>query len=456
MTRESYSGARSPGITYQQLLDTDTHAVPDVLRLESPKYMGSADVDKAHYISREWHDREVEHLWSRVWQFACREDDIPNVGDHVIYEIVRDSFIVIRTAADEIKAYPNACLHRGRRLKDHEGNCSEIRCPFHGFSWTLDGALQDVPARWDFEHVNDEDFSLPECEVGTWAGFVMINPDPDAEPLADYLGDIGNHFDRWDLSQRYTQAHVAKVIQANWKIAQEAFCESFHVNATHPQILPYLGDTNTQVDVWDNFSRAISPGGTPSPLLEYVPTQDEMMRAMTDTRVDEPTPIPVNEDASMRTVGAASSRERWRATAGDAVDNMSDAEMMDNIDYTVFPNFHPWGSFNRIVYRFRPNGDDHRSSLMECIFLGPYSGEKPANAPIHFLEEDETFTDAPELGTLGKVFNQDLFNMARVQRGLETSRKPGVTLGNYQESKVRWIHTKLDEWCGDDRHGDEQ
>ena len=129
--------------------------MPDVLRLESPQYLGSADVDIAHYISRDWHEREVERLWRRVWQFACRESDIPEVGDHVA---LRDRARLLhrdpRPAPDEIKAYPNACLHRGRRLKDHAGRCSEIRCPFHGFAWALDGALKDVPARWDFDHVD--------------------------------------------------------------------------------------------------------------------------------------------------------------------------------------------------------------------------------------------------------------------------------------------------------------
>ena len=120
--------------------------------------------------------------------------------------------------------------------------------------------------------------------------------------------------------------------------------------------------------------------------------------------------------------------------------------MMDSIDYTVFPNFHPWGAFNRIVYRFRPNGDDHRTSIMECILLSPYLGERPAPAQVHWLTDDETFTDAEELGMLGKVFNQDLFNMAKVQLGLETTRKPGITLGNYQESKIRWLHGKLGDW----------
>jgi len=83
---------------------------------------------------------------------------------------------------------------------------------------------------------------------------------------------------------------------------------------------------------------------------------------------------------------------------------------------------------------------------MECIFIAPYLGERPPPAPMHLLEEHETFTDAPELGMLGKVFNQDLFNMSKVQKGLEATMKPGITLGNYQESKVRWLHKLLGEW----------
>ena len=140
-----------------------------------------------------------------------------------------------------------------------------------------------------------------------------------------------------------------------------------------------------------------------------------------------------------------------RAAVGSRVDTMSDTEMMDSIDYTVFPNFHPWGAFNRIVYRFRPNGDDHRSAIMEVLFLSPYSGEKPKNAPIRHLGVDEPFTDEPGLGMLAKVFEQDVFNMSKVQLGLETTRKPGITLANYQESKVRWLHQRLGEFVDEGR-----
>ncbi len=445
---QAWGDARSPGISYQQLLDTDTHDVPAVLRIEAPKYLGSDDVSIHRYISREWHEAEKRDLWAKVWQYACRTDEIPEPGDYYLYEIAGASYIVMRALDGDIRAYPNACLHRGRQLKDHDGHCSEIRCPFHGFAWTIDGALHDVPARWDFPHVEAENFSLPQCKTGVWQGFVFINPDPEAEPLIDFIGDMDAHFTEWNLERRHKESHVAKVIQANWKIAQEAFCEAYHVNATHPQILPYLGDTNSQIDVWDNFSRVITPGGTPSPNLDWTPTEDEMMRAMMDVREDQESPVTVKDHQSMRALGAAGGRARWRAVVGGGVDNMSDAEMMDSIDYTLFPNFHPWGAFNRIVYRFRPNGDDHRSSIMECILLAPYGADqdKPPPCEINWLDEHETFTDAPELGMLGKVFNQDLFNMSKVQKGLEQTHKPGVTLANYQEAKVRWLHVKLGEW----------
>jgi hypothetical protein len=111
---------------------------------------------------------------------------------------------------------------------------------------------------------------------------------------------------------------------------------------------------------------------------------------------------------------------------------------------------HPWGAYNRIVYRFRPNGDNHREALMDVFLLAPFSGARPKAAATTCLGPDDEWTDAPELGLLAKVFSQDSFNMPKVQKGLETTTKPGVTLGNYQESKVRWLHHLLGEWVEGD------
>ena len=439
---------RSPGITYQELLDTDTRPVPPALRLESPRVTEPWQIPVERYTTRAWHEREIEHLWRRVWQFACREEEIPEVGDHHVYDVANLSFLVVRTESG-IKAYPNACLHRGRRLKTFDGHCSELRCPYHGFAWTLEGALDDIPARWDFPHVDDDDFHLPEVRVGTWAGFVFLNPDPAAEPLDAFLADIAPQFEAWDLASYYKEAHVARVVPANWKIAQEAFCEAFHVNATHPQVLPYLGDTNSQVDVWENCARVITAGGTPSPLLDWDPSAEEMLRAMFDIRVDEPCPFPITDGETMRAVAAEITRDHWRKRVGERAESYSDAELMDSIDYTVFPNFHPWGGVNRIVYRFRPNVDDHRTAIMDVLLLAPFESERPSPAPVHWLEPGDSWTAAPELGLLAKVFDQDLANMAEVQRGLDATARSGLLLGAYQEAKVRWLHDKLTEWVGE-------
>ena len=97
------------------------------------------------YTSRAFHELEKEKLWSKVWQFACREEEIPDVGDTAVYDICDWSILVVRSAPDTIKAYYNACLHRGRQLREFSGWTNELRCPFHGFCWNLDGSLATCP-----------------------------------------------------------------------------------------------------------------------------------------------------------------------------------------------------------------------------------------------------------------------------------------------------------------------
>ena len=115
--------------------------------------------------------------------------------------------------------------------------------------------------------------------------------------------------------------------------------------------------------------------------------------------------------------------------------------------YTLFPNIHPWGSYNRTLYRFRPYGNDPSMCIMECMILSPYEGdERPHGAKMHMLGVDDDWTDAPELGLLTRVFNQDGYNMPMVQRGLESGSLPDVTFAEYQETKIRHFHGLLEEW----------
>ena len=438
---------RSPGPSWQDVLDTDSRPVPDYLRAESPYQNGFNDIPKSHYLSRDWHELEKERLWSRVWQFACREEHLPHVGSYIVYDIADQSYLVVRVSDTKIKAYPNACLHRGRLLKTYDGRCSEFRCPFHGWAWHLDGKLKQIPAEWDFPHAAERDLSLPEVQVGCWAGFVFINPDTDCEPLDAFLGpDIQQHFERWDFDNRYLAAHVSRTIRCNWKIANEAFTEGYHVGATHPQGITYTGDPQSQIDFWGNTARELSPKGIPNPMLNYTPTEEEMLRDALDVRVGEPLPVSFDKGDTLRGVLSAAGRERFRESFGDRVDEITDAEFLDAWNYMVFPNFHPWGAFNRIVYRFRPNGDDHQTCVFEIMYLAPFAGERPPPAEVVHLGPDEPWTDVDALEKLGMVLEQDTFNMERVHQGLKVLRRDGIMLSRYQEALIRWRHDLIDAY----------
>ena len=127
---------------------------------------------------------------------------------------------------------------------------------------------------------------------------------------------------------------------------------------------------------------------------------------------------------------------------------VSESEILDAIEYYVFPNFVPWGGYSRINYRFRPAGDDPDLCIMDVVLLSPFDPARgrPAPAPAHELGPDDSWTEAPELGPLTAIFEQDTANLPRVQRGLHAAVKPGVTLGGYQESRIRHYHEELTRW----------
>ena len=262
---------RSAGLSVQELMAYDTHPVPEYLSRESPMPAGPTLVPTDRYTSRAFHEREVEQLWKHVWQMACHEDDLPNVGDYLPYEIANLSFLIVRSGPDEFKAFRNACLHRGRRLKERPGKqVIEIRCPFHAWAWNLDGSLKEIPCQWDFPYIDPDEQDLPDVSLGRWGRFIFVNPDPSAEPFEDFLGDFPSNFELLPYEKRHKVAEVRKVLRCNWKVAQDAFAESWHVFSTHPQVVWGFGDCNAQFDAFENYSRQHNPSGAPSPHLEGI------------------------------------------------------------------------------------------------------------------------------------------------------------------------------------------
>ena len=447
--------ARCPGQSVQDILDRDGDNPPAHLREQSYRYLGSEDLDPSRYTSREFARLEMELMWTKVWQYACREEQIPEVGDHIVYDIGEYSFIITRVAEDDIRAYYNACLHRGTQLRasGEHGNVGQFRCPFHGFTWNLDGSLKEIPCEWDFPHIDKENFNLPQARVGTWDGCVFINMDEDAEPLEDFLGVLPDHFKRWPLKDRFMSANVKRILPCNWKVALEAFIESYHVVETHAQVTPITGDANTQYDIWgDNVSRLYTPQGVPSPHVQD-PLSEKQLAEMVSLgvgAVEREGEFELKEGETARSIFAESIVGEMKERFGADVSKLTITELIDPIEYFLFPNFFPWFNFSLpLIYRFLPYGDDPDWCTMEAILLHPLpdDGTRPDPAPLTLLGPDEPFTSAPELNQISPVFEQDVSNMPRVQRGLKTlARKKGVTLGNYQEIRVRHFHQTLDKY----------
>ena len=444
---------RSSGDSYQDILDQEVNPVPASLRESTNTYLGSESLSVDRYLSREFHELEVQKMWSKTWQAACRETELSGEGAFYVYDIASHSIVITRTGAGELKGYYNACLHRGRQLRRDCGTAREFKCPFHGFRWNLDGEFLGAPCRWDFPHIDQEAFSLPQVQVDTWGGWVFINMDLEAEPLERYLGVLPEHFKRWQPENTYKAMHVEKVIECNWKLAWEAFIESYHTVQTHPQIMPYLGDSNSQYDCWgDNISRTISPMGVVSPHLKDIApgkTVNDWLEHNGALEDGEPYEIPEGMSARewLADYYFKQYSEQYQV---DLASFSTYSEIMDSILYSVFPNFAPWAGFHpNLTYRMRPYGDDHRMCTMEIIVLMRYpaDAERPADCEIQRLGKDQLFSEAEGLeGGLGRVFDQDFSNLKMVQQGLKNLKSGKIVLANYQEIRIRHFNQTLDKY----------
>jgi len=447
---------RAPGPRYADRLRAYTKGpVPEYLLIDTNTWQGDHDIPVDRYIDRKFHELEKEKLWKKVWQMACREEEIPEVGDASVYDITDISILVVRTAPDQIKAFYNVCLHQGRQLRDHDCSNTELRCPFHGFCWNIDGTLKFIPSKWDFPQIDASKFNLKEVRVGRWGGFVFINMDPEAQAFEDFIGDMPMHWEKFPLEDRYIAGHIAKIMNANWKTCQETFMESFHVGAAHPQFALFMEGVNDtqQHDIFENYSRAIGAGPAGIPIA-FTPTVEERIETM--AWQGDPEGLerfkanpPAASEAFYESM-APIRRERLREILGDKVDELSDLEVSGGGHFTLFPNFHPWWAFDEITYRFRPYKDEHEKCVMETYLLRSFKGERPKPAPIRWLDETQSHLEAPELGEMGRIFDQDEFNIPQVQKGMHSLRqfKPGATLGIYQPGKIRHFHNLYDKWLG--------
>ncbi len=437
----------------------DTRPVPASMLDHSYEPQGDQDVPRSRYFSLEFAALEKRYLWTNTWQMACMEVDLESPGDHVVYDVADESLIIMRTRDGGIKALHNSCLHRGTKLRADDGRVASLRCPFHGWRWDLDGNLVELPAEWDFPQVwQQPDSCLPQAHVATWHGFVFVNMATDPIPFATYADKLIEHFDRdFDFSKRYRAFHAVKEVPANWKVCMEAFGEGYHVIATHPQILEFTADSNSEYSIWPDspyVTRFVNGFGLQSPHLEELSDQ-QVVDAYIGFSVNSPkgkipegVRVMVPEGRGSREVVADVFRTAMKDRYDADLSHVSDTEVLDASLYHLFPAFAPWAGIGQsLVYRWRP-GATPDTCFMDVIRLAPIpdSGEAPPPAPTQRLTLEQSWKEAEGMAGLADVFEQDMSNLPRVQAGLKSTGKRGVSFGLYQETRMRMHHRLIDRF----------
>ncbi|MBV8161122.1 MAG: aromatic ring-hydroxylating dioxygenase subunit alpha, partial [Acidimicrobiia bacterium] len=213
-------------------------------------------IPKERYTSRAFVDLEMDRLWPRVWQVACREEEVARPGEYVEYVIGDQSILVMRASDGSIGAYYNACLHRGTRLASGAGTFAggHIRCRYHGWCYDLSGCVTDVPDRGEFPDL-PIDLRLGQLRAECWGGFVFVTMDAGAEPLLEFLDPIPKLLGPYRLDEMRFRSYQTLVLPANWKAVVDAFNEGYHVQGAHPQILPWTDDVSIAYEQYERHAR---------------------------------------------------------------------------------------------------------------------------------------------------------------------------------------------------------
>ena len=351
---------------YERNAVVNAEAPQDSLEAKAPFVdNGTRRYDPSRYYSRDFMTAEWEGMWTRAWLIAGPRSDLRESGDYFRFDVGRESIIVAQDG-DEVRAFYNVCPHRGNQLVLNERGCvNQFTCSFHSWQFGLNGCLKKVTDEETFRPevvAHRPGLSTVRCEVR--AGLIFINMDPDAEPLADCLGLPDGYLEAYNLDKMNAVRHVRSEWAANWKTGVDAFYETYHLHAVHPQTSTVMDDYGTQYDLYPNgASRMIVPLAKKSPRVADQDSVDEGLKYMMADAGMDPEAQDLNA-AQVRTTIQQFKRERAERLNLD-YDALTDGQLTDSWATGIFPNvqigLHPEGAF---LMRFLPHPTEPGALLL--------------------------------------------------------------------------------------------
>jgi phenylpropionate dioxygenase-like ring-hydroxylating dioxygenase large terminal subunit len=406
------------------------------LHLRYPE-LGTGPVSIEPYISPDYFAREKRHIFKKVWQHVARVEELAEPGDFLTVELPASdaSLIVTRGRDGALHAMHNVCSHRMNKVVyDERGNARKLYCKFHGWSYDLDGRLAGVPAEKSFFDLDRAACALAPVAVDTWQGFVFVNTDPKpAMTLTEYLGPMYAALEGYPFHKMTSCFSWQTVVRANWKLAIDAFQETYHVAFVHgPSIAAALrrdkSGSIVPIDgLCDDFHRRLSIAGNPKSVYGNP-------KALTDDAPD------ATSASSGRAIADAALRlgRNGMATTFDASDRPPGLNWTNDPDWAfdinvIFPDFYLSLRPNYMqAYNFRPIS--HNETLFDARVYYP---EMTTAGGRFYQEYMKT--------ALRDVLLEDLSTLERTQAGCETRAKSHMHLQQH-EIMVRhnaWVVDRL-------------
>jgi nitrite reductase/ring-hydroxylating ferredoxin subunit len=423
------------------------------------------------YLSEDYARAERDKLWRKVWQQVGRVEELPEVGSFLTYEILDDSIIVLRTAPDRIRAYYNVCSHRGRRLvdtppraRDARGRGRQFVCGFHGWRYDLEGRCTHVPEREDWQGaLTDDKIRLREVKVDTWGGWIFINMDPECAPLSEYLEPAATLLEPFQLERFRYRWRRWLVFDCNWKVALEAFNETYHVPYTHPEFIPFgsflgwsrvqglhsnigfeapkgLEENQGKLRIGGGVDARVSTAEMQNFIWENANTNTTETLVDVANRLVKELPEGTPPDQVAKYWLETARREdaergvEWPVVPPEAVAASGTA-------WQIFPNFQiGHGQNNMLCYSARPYGYDPDKCIFEAAVYQLYpEGQEPETEWLFTPEDDPGWRT---------VLPQDFSNMAAVQQGMKAGGFSGTKPNPYRERATVNLHRNLAKYMG--------
>ena len=428
----------------------------------------SASLSKDRYISKDFMQSEWEGIWTKAWLFAGLESDLLEPGDFFIYDIGRESIVITRNDENEISAFYNVCQHRGNKIVTLEsGSFSKVSCPYHGWTYGLDGTLEHVPDRELFkEGVPCDKKSLKPVKVSVWAGLVFINMDENSSSLETFLGPIVDQLKPYKFEKMNLVKHqTVSLLETNWKTVRDNFLEQYHVDFIHPQHASFVDCCDAENDLWPfGHTRTMVTSPVVNPRYSTPEEPPEFMKDYLKGLRLNP------DDFHGKVPEIRKAIQKQKRVIGDELgfdfSEFTDDQVSDVLQYDIFPNIfmtiHPerlWifgpkphysdpnkCSFTKWSFQIPTHQVRDESKELELL-PGSSFYEQTGSRPEHDIFTREDVVQGRK--SLTVTIDQDIHYLNDMQAGMHSKGFDSATLSN-DEERLQHFHDWVDNWISKD------